>query len=224
MGQDALKENKYLSLIPKNKMKIAAISKRQKDIFENNSGKEILNIIPFGILGREYNSENLSQREIDILGVGSLIELKNYKLFINIVKKLTYDYPNLNCVIMGEGKERGVLLILIKKLKLENNIYLGGKVRRKKVFEYMKRSKIFLHTSSYESLGYVFVEALMFGLTIVSFEVGIAEASEKWKVCKTEDEIYFNLKNLLKYNLNYNPMIPYKIEETVRAYWEVYNN
>ena len=204
-------------------MKIIAISKKQKNIFEKNSDKKNLDVIPFGISDRKNNSENLSQKETDIIGVGSLIELKNYKFFINIVKKLILDFPNLNCVIIGDGEEKSVLLNLIKELKLENNIYLAGKLHREKVFEYMKRSKILLHTSNYESLGYVFEEALMSGLTIVSFEVGIAEASERWKVCNSGDEIYFNLKQLLKCKLNYTPEILYKVEETVKAYWKIYN-
>jgi 1,2-diacylglycerol 3-alpha-glucosyltransferase len=224
MGQDVLNENKYLKLISGRKVKTIAVSKRQKDIFKKNVDKEVLDVIPFGISRREINPENLLRREIDILGAGSLIELKNYKLFINVIKKLIPDYPNLICVLIGEGEEKGMLLNLIKELKLENNIYLTGKLGREKVFDYMKKSKILLHTSKYESLGYVFEEALMFGLTIVSFETGIAESSGKWKVCKAEEEIYFNLRQLLKCNLNYTPEILYNIEETVKAYWKVYNN
>ncbi|MEO8398636.1 MAG: glycosyltransferase, partial [Ignavibacteriaceae bacterium] len=223
MGQDVLKQNKYLSLIPKKNIKFIAISKRQERIFKENSKKEA-DVIPFGISKKDFLNKSNSEREIDILGVGSLIELKNYKLFINVIKNLVETQPDIKCVLIGEGEQKNFLFKLIKEFKLENNIRLTGKLSRKEVFNYMQKSKNFFHPSKYESLGYVYEEALMFGLTIVSLETGIAEASNKWKVCKNEEEIYIQLKQLLKYNLDYTPLVPYPIEDTVKAYFKIYNS
>lgn len=221
MGRDALKENKYLELISKKKIKIVPISKRQKKIFQKSTRKEILDSIPFGISNRNGNFIQ-RKREIDILGVGSLIELKNYKFFMELIKELTNDYPDLNCVLIGEGVQRDFLLELAKKLGIENNIHFKGKLSRKEVFDFMRKGKIFFHPSKYESLGYVFEEALISGLSIVSFETGIAEPSEKWKVCKTNSEIYNSLKYFLENNHDFNPLVLYKIEETVNSYYRIY--
>ena len=83
---------------------------------------------------------------------------------------------------------------------LESNLTLAGNFKRHGVFDYMMRSKILLHTSSFESFGMVFNEALYYGLNIVSKPVEIAEATNRWQICNSEGEfiktsIMINVKN-----------------------------
>lgn len=53
---------------------------------------------------------------------------------------------------------------------------------RAEMLKLMARSRVLVHPSRYESQGYVFLEALMQGMSVVSYPVSIASPSERWSV------------------------------------------
>ena len=116
-----------------------------------------------GIIPDDFPPLN-NERDIDILGVGGLIPLKNYQLFIRLIKSILPDFPNLKAVIIGEGKERKIIEQMIEEWNLSEHISLTGMLPRHEVLNYMNRSRIFLHPSTYESFGFVFSEALYSGM------------------------------------------------------------
>ena len=88
----------------------------------------------------------------------------------------------------------------------------------------MERSKVLVHTSSFESQGYVFLEAMSRGMSIVSFDVGIAIASNKWHVAKSNDDFKSAILNLLSQEKKYIPKYPYLIEGTIESYSKLYED
>ncbi len=51
----------------------------------------------------------------------------------------------------------------------------------------MSESKILLHTSTYESFGFIFAEALYSGMNIVSYNVGVNKSIPEWYICSNFD-------------------------------------
>jgi hypothetical protein len=86
----------------------------------------------------------------------------------------------------------------------------------------MQRSKILIHPSNFESFGYVFAEALVKGMNIVSFNVGCALEHPKWFIAKDEKDFVNISINLLSGKLNFSPYNPFQLTETVKLYAEVY--
>ncbi len=223
MGQDALQGNSYLKYLDYSSMVITAGSFRAADVFHNSTGRKVDAIIPIGLdVDNFHQTTQNSHREIDIIGVGALTALKNYALFIEVIAELSELFPDIKAVIIGEGQEYYYLEQIIRERRLEKNIRLLGKLPRLKVIEYMYQGKILLHPSTYESQGYVFLEALYCGLTVVCFDVGYAIESEKMIICNNKQEMLHHLRLLLKSQLDHKPLMMKTIDETVAEFRQLY--
>ncbi len=222
MGQDAISRNNlYVKKLRNSKAKIVTLSKNHSNILLKNRNLNSV-IIPWGLDTSIF--PKLQQNKINILGVGSLNAVKNYTAFITIIAQLAKKYPNLKVEIIGNGKKQKELSILISKLQLDHIISLTGILPRKKVLQKMSQSKILLHTSTYESYGYIFAEALYSGMHIVSHLVGIAEKNKHWNICKSSEDMILACDILLS-NLDQEKKrtLIYPSEETLESYLKLYN-
>lgn len=219
MGQDAKKANTYLKILPlKNIIKVA-LSEYHSNYFKKSAGLQPNYIIPWGIKAIKVQE---NKRPIDIIGVGSLIPLKNYKLFIDIVAKLKEDFPSINCILIGEGTEKSELVKEIEKKNLSKNITLTGQLPHEEVLLKMMKSKILLHTSNYESFGLVILEGLASGCYVVCKKVGIAKETKKILIIKNIEDAFLAIKRIINNTKNFSPKIPYPIADTVSSYKKLY--
>jgi len=221
MGQDVKSSNKYLALMKRSNTKFIALSKNQAEQFSEIANRKVDNIIHWGIDDQMIRSEF---RNIDLLGVGSLIPLKNYSLFINTVEEIVKSIPDLKCVLVGSGPESEKLKAICKQKGLNKNIEFTGLLNRKKIFELMQRSKVFVHPSKFEGSGFVFAEALVNGMHIVSFNVGYAHEHSKWSIARDEKDFIRITKDLLSRQLIFESTNLYPLRETVSKYFELYNS
>lgn len=223
MGQDALMRNRYLKYLDFSSMVITAGSPNAANQFDNSTGHKVDALVPIGLdVGTFPHAARNRDRKIDILGVGALTVLKNYQLFIEVIAELKAFYREIRAAIIGEGREYANLERMINKVGLENNVQLLGKLPRPDVIEYMYQSKILLHPSAYESQGYVFLEALYCGLTVVCFDVGYAKESEKMIICHNRTEMLDSLKLLLKNESNFEPVLMKSINDTIKEFGRLY--
>jgi glycosyltransferase involved in cell wall biosynthesis len=220
MGQDVSKSNKYLRFLKNNKTIIVALSKNQSDQFNKLTNKNVDEIIHWGINDQPNNNV---ERDIDLLGVGSLIPLKNYSLFIKLVEKITVINKELKCVLVGSGPEEPILKQMAREKGLENNIEFTGLLCRMEIFKLMQRSRIFIHPSKFEGSGFVFAEALVNGMNIVSFNVGYAQSNPKWYIAKNDEDFLKITGELLIAKLDFIPVNLFPIDETVSKYDSLYN-
>lgn len=219
MGQDVKSNNRYLRLSKNERIKIIALSKNQSDQFLKLTNRKVNGIIHWGIEDQKF--ENLG-RDIDLLAVGSLIPLKNYSLFIEVIAELKRTYPDLNCKLVGTGPELSNLMALANEKGISDNIEFTGLLSRQEIFKLMQRSKIFVHPSNFEGSGYVFAEALVNGMNIISFNVGYAQSHPKWFIAKYEEDFISIAQKLLAASLNYNPVNIFPLIETVKQYASIY--
>lgn len=220
MGRDVSPKNIYLKILDKGKMKIVALSENQSQAFKELTRHEVDKKIFWGIPTPEKNYE--VKRDIDLLGVGSLISIKNYQLLIKTVSVIKKDFPKINCKIIGDGNQANKLKRLCKEKNLESNIEFLGKQSRETVFEYMRRSKILFHPSIFEGSGMVFAEALANGMHIISFNVGCAQKHSNWLIVNNDNEMIGGVKKLLSTSLYHTPQNLFPIEKTINDYAKLY--
>ncbi|PWT71815.1 MAG: hypothetical protein C5B59_17115 [Bacteroidetes bacterium] len=223
LGQDARKDNRYVSLIrPKSQQLIAMSDFLVKEFFKNH-GIKPAHIIPNGITLDEPNG-TLNNRDIDILGVGSLIPLKQYDVFIELIGKVRNNFPSLKVMICGKGPEERQLRSMVQKLGLQEVVQLTGEKAHPEVLKIMKRSKVLLHTSQYEGFSTVCLEALHAGAQVVSFCKPMDEWVRHWWLANTADEMQEMLLDILRNpSTEYTPVLPYLMEKSAAAVMNLFN-
>src|SRR4051794_16367139 len=197
-GQDAQKTNKLVKIINPKPGSLVAISDFLVREFFKNHGITPAHVIPIGIDTSINTSLMPTRREVDIIGVGSLIPLKQYEIFIEIVSQLKRQLGNINAIICGDGPEKEKLKALATKVGLQNHLSFRGKTDHKKVLQLMQCSKILLHPSSYEGFGAVCMEALYAGAHVISFCRPMRHEIKQWHVVNTKQEMSQKALDLLQ--------------------------
>ncbi|MES2130790.1 MAG: glycosyltransferase [Bacteroidota bacterium] len=168
IGQDAKISNKYVSRIKPKPQQLMAMSDFLKDEFFKNHNLMPLHVIENGIRESVFPVLNTQERPITVFGAGSLIPLKNYRLFIELIHEIKKSIPAIKAQIAGGGEEQEVLQTLITTLGLQENVILLGPKSHSETLALMNQSKVFLHTSSYEGNSTVLMEALYSGCKVIS--------------------------------------------------------
>lgn len=187
IGQDAKANNKYVKRTGAKGSEIIAMSDFLKLEFFKNHHIDPFMVAENGINESAFPSFNKLERKIDILGAGSLIPLKNYNLFIDIVFELSKMIPDIRCVIIGTGPMENELNEKVKRLGLENRVEFTGLLQHAGVFDYMNNSKIFMHTSHYEGNSTVLMEALYSGCYTISSQPLSNALTENLSLVKTKE-------------------------------------
>ena len=223
LGQDARKDNKQVRRIRPSADELVCISDFLVREFARNHHIRPAHMIPFGINAELY-AQALETRRVDVLGAGSLIPLKQYNVFIDVVKKIAAVIPAINGLICGDGPEEKRLQAMIEASGLQQRLRLAGKQTHTELLQTMQRSRIFLHTSSYEGLGAVCLEALYAGAHVVSFCQPLDAAIPHWHIVQTADEMAAKAIALLQDDgLDHKPVLPYAINEIAMAIMRLYN-
>jgi glycosyltransferase involved in cell wall biosynthesis len=221
MGQDVKASNRYLKWLKNSSTKFISLSKNQSELFQKLTKKNVTEIIHWGIDDQKII---IQERDIDLLGVGSLIPLKNYSLFIRIVEEIVTGNPSLKCKLVGSGPESSELISIAETKRLSKNIEFTGMLSRQEIFKLMQRSKILLHPSKFEGSGFVFAEALANGMNIISFNVGYAQENPKWFIAKNDEDFIGITRSLLSRKLNFDPANLFPLQETVSRYARLYDS
>ncbi|ALF59151.1 glycosyltransferase family 4 protein [Psychrobacter urativorans] len=113
-----------------------------------------------------------------VLAVGRLTPIKGFDLLLQSWLEVNKAMPDWTLKIVGEGEDRSKLTNFLIENNLTDSVELVGNTDN--VEEYYKQAEIFCLSSRFEGFGMVLVEALAFGLPIVSFdcEAGPAEILE----------------------------------------------
>lgn len=212
LGQDAKKENRYVSRIRPTANSLIAMSDFLQNEFERNHGIRPAHVITNGI--DETEGERETDKDIDIIGVGSLIPLKQYDLFVDCVNELKASIPSIRSVLIGKGPLQDLLNKKIDSLGLAESIKLIGEVSHSEVIKQLSRSRIHLHPSSYEGFSGACLEALYAGCHVISFTKPMKEDIPHWHVVKDFAEMVKKTKEILKEENDFRSVIPYTMEKS----------
>lgn len=199
MGLDVLEQNRYLSRIDLQRLKVVTLSQRAANAFSVHT-----TVIPFGV----ETPGGQSVRDVDLLWVGSRENVKNPGRFVELVSRLRPQFPGLRAVMVGGGA------------LFAPGIETVGICRREEVLEWMGRSKVMVQTSFFEGQGMVVAEALAQGARVVSRPVGMAEAGPGLWVTEALEEVTAKV-------LKMEGPTGWKgrgMKETVEEYWSLYRS
>jgi glycosyltransferase involved in cell wall biosynthesis len=217
LGQDARKENKYPRIIPPRPQELIALSDFVQNEFEKNHGIRPHNMVPPGIDEQLFERPS-GKKDIDLLGVGSLIPLKQYDIFLEVVAGVKDQFSQIKGVLVGKGNEKEKLKSLISKQKLENNVTLTGELPYHEVLLTMQKAKVFLHPASYEGFGVVCLEALYSGAHVISFCKPMNTTITNWHIAKDKNEMIALAANILRdQKTESKPVKVFTIDDTTTA-------
>ena len=100
-----------------------------------------------------------------ILGVGNLTPRKDYETLIRAFAEIRRERV-CRLVILGDGKARSQLEALAGELGIERDVLLPG--FSDNPYAWISRASVFAHSSRWEGLGIVLVEALALGIPVVA--------------------------------------------------------
>lgn len=196
LGQDARAGNSYVKKINPLPGELITLSDFLQDECEKNHGIRPAYMIAPGTETEDFPHKNM-QRDIDILGAGSLIALKRFDLFLEIVYELKKEMPGLKAVLCGKGPEEDNLYQRREKLDLKNNVLFTGELPHGELLWLMRRSRLLLHPSSYEGFSGVCMEALQCGAHVVSFCRAMKHNIEQWHIVSSAHEMKSAVQKIL---------------------------
>jgi len=155
----------------------------------NNGAKENLKLlnIPenkmqyglWGIWGLDLNIFKPKKHKFnyELLFVGRLIKQKGIQNILSCLPNLIVKYPKLKLIIVGDGPYKHELIKIINKLSLNKHIFFAGEVTGEKLISYYQNADIFIYPSqslsySAEQIGMSNIEAMAFGLPVISTDSG----------------------------------------------------
>ena len=129
---------------------------------------------------RQNNFINKNNKKI-IITVGRLVEQKDNINLIKAFNGVHNKFSNVELWILGEGPERKDLERYIIKHKLSNKVKLLG--WKADIGYFLKQAYIFVLSSKREGFPYVLIEAMSYGIPIVSTDTpyGPSEALDNGK-------------------------------------------
>ena len=177
-------------------------------------------VIPLDIDPAAFKDET-TDRDIDIIGVGSLIALKQFDIFIRVIEQLKISHPQVKAMLIGNGPEQFHLKEIINDSVLEENIEMKGELPRQDVLAFMQRSKILLHPSYYEGFSGVCLEALYAGARVISFCKPMNDDIPNWEIAENEEEMIEKAASILSSGNIFHPVLYCSAEESANAFAEL---
>jgi glycosyltransferase involved in cell wall biosynthesis len=102
-----------------------------------------------------------------IMACGSLTQRKDYATLLHAFAQTRQQRPS-NLLILGCGSEHAQLVRLSRELDIHEHVDFPGFVDDP--IPWMQRASVFAHTSRWEGLGIVLIEALACGLPVVAMD------------------------------------------------------
>jgi glycosyltransferase involved in cell wall biosynthesis len=102
------------------------------------------------------------------VAAGRLVSQKGFDLLIPAFKQVVEHNPKCELRIFGTGEKKNDLRALIEEHHLYNHVFLMGHTT--KLDEELAKASLYVHSSRFEGLPMVMIEAMTHGLPVVSFD------------------------------------------------------
>lgn len=122
--------------------------------------------------------KRLGHEPIRLISVGRLVEVKGHIYALKSILELAKTGYKIRYTIIGDGIEYDNLLSFVKSNGLEDTVIFLGEKTQSEIFEYLNSNEIFLFPSTkdsngrMEAFGVASLEAQLFGLPVIGFDVG----------------------------------------------------
>jgi glycosyltransferase involved in cell wall biosynthesis len=98
-------------------------------------------------------------KKIYMIGIGRLVDQKNFFKLLNIFSKVRKNIPNVELIILGDGPDKERLIKNSVELKIDKYVHFLGFV--KNPYNFLKQSNCYCLTSNWEGLPQVIAEAMI---------------------------------------------------------------
>ena len=143
---------------------------RRAERFLRDHGVErIICIIPGSVQPPSRPSDE-QRRDIDLLWVGRLAEIKRPELFVDVLERLCPVRPQIQAALLGDGPLYAPLRARIEQRGLGSRVQMPGKVDP--IEPWLARARVFVLTSRNEGLSIALGEAMRAGCVPVVSDVG----------------------------------------------------
>ena len=118
-------------------------------------------------------SECKITKKVDDVWFGMISVLgstKTQNILLEAISLLVDEFPNLHCLIVGDGPEYPNLVALVAHLKIEKNVtFCGQSSEHDQIYRFLDAC---VFSSSHEGLPYAVSEAMSYALPIIASNVG----------------------------------------------------
>ena len=143
--------------------------KSAKSFFRNHGVNSSIKVI-HGAFDPDVFYPGAVPATADVIFVGRLSPVKRVDIWLQAIKLLKNDWPEIRTVIVGDGPSRHDLEELASALGLQENVLFTG--WSCDVGRWLRQSRIFMLTSESEGLSQAMVQAMFCGLPPVVPDVG----------------------------------------------------
>ena len=172
----------------------------------NNLDAKCLDFINTKMLTITVVSSLIKRKNVDVI-IKGLAKLKNRDFFVRII---------------GDGEEKIYLQQLVSDYSLENNIKFLGDIKRKEVFNYLKKSSVFILLSENETFGLSYLEAMAaMNIVIGARNDGIdgilKHGENTFLISRSEDELCECIEKILEMNKDELESMYLNIKSTIKS-------
>ena len=180
-------EHRHPPLVPQNKFilkvirriyssmhAVVALTQASQNWFNQYTKFKQVALIPNPLIYPLINSQPIvapntivNNNNKTLLAVGRLHPQKGFDLLIPIFAKLVIKHNDWQLVILGEGDQRQQLELQRQQCNLNNKVYLPGAIGN--LADWYQFADVFVLSSRYEGLPCALIEAMAYGLPVVSF-------------------------------------------------------
>jgi len=119
---------------------------------------------------KEKADFRFNHNDFILISIGRLVKRKNFGDLIEVMRQINNE--NIKLVIIGDGPEYSILKEKVEKLGLQERIFFLNNLSDEEKYEYLSVSNVFVSTTLHEGFGLVYLEAMNFGLPIVTTNEG----------------------------------------------------
>lgn len=116
-----------------------------------------------------WTEKKSTLQEKNLISIGRLSPEKGYLDLVDVFELVHQEFPDWKLHIIGDGKERELLIQKIKEKNLTDFIVLHGFQKKEYIYEQLLHSSIYVMCSYEESFGLVLIEAASLGLPMVAY-------------------------------------------------------
>jgi glycosyltransferase involved in cell wall biosynthesis len=155
---------------------------------------------PYPTKRPDLNLIGVSDKEYDLVFYARITKAKGIEDFINAVKILKIDQPDIKAIIIGGGAKRYVENVksLVRALNLSKNIIFAGfQPTQQDVFRLATRAKVYVLPTYFDVLPGSIRESMFLKIPVVAYAVGGIPSLNDDKKCITLAE-KGNIKELVE--------------------------
>jgi len=172
----------YLSWVMNNSDSITAPSRHLKKAAEMQGCNKEIEIIPHGISSKEKRIKvdirkrhDIKNNEKIVFSLQRLDSIKGLEYLADAISYVLDKETDIKFIIGGRGPKEKKLRRKCRSLGIENNVIITGFIKDEELPNYYKSADLFVLSSLYEAFGVVYVDALSFGVPVVTTRCGGSE-------------------------------------------------